>query len=133
MNDSRAILVEATQRLTNALRNETEIARAGSISDLGAAALAKQSAFGAFLEARSARDRTLPPTDDERAELRRLFSEANENAIILEAVMSTVRNFIGKLRSAVTTISDPGTYNLAPRPRDRVRRHLVAACINARV
>jgi hypothetical protein len=133
MNDSRAVLADATRLLAEALRNETNIAREGSFTDLGTAAAAKQSAFGAFLVARAARDRTLPPTDHERAELRRLLADANENAIILEAVMSTVKNFLGKVRSAVTAISDPGTYNLAPRPKHDARRHLVATCVNARI
>jgi hypothetical protein len=124
-------LVHAARRMGASLQKETELARLGALGDLAAAADAKKAALRQFTEACAARGRTPPATAAERAELCRLLSAADENAVILEAVSSTLQDLARKVRSAAATIADPGTYSLPGRPTKRGDRHVLAARINA--
>jgi ferric-dicitrate binding protein FerR (iron transport regulator) len=115
------------------LQKETTLAQLGALGDLAAAADAKRTALRQFIEACAMRGRTPPATDSERAELRRLLAAADENALILEAVSSTLRDLARKVRAAAATIADPGIYTLPGRPARRSERHVLAARINATV
>ncbi len=105
----------------------------GSLNDLAAAAQAKKTAVQEFAEVCAARGQTPPPTEAERVELRRLLAHADENALILEAVNSTLQDLAGKVRTAASAIADPGTYTLPGRSVKRPGRHVLAACVNASV
>jgi hypothetical protein len=111
------------------LLKETALARLGALGDLSAAAEAKSVALRDFTDACTARGHTPPATDQERAELRRLLAVADENALILEAVSSTLQDLATKVRAAAATAADPGTYTLA----GRRGRHVLAARVDASV
>jgi hypothetical protein len=128
-----ASLVPAARRMAKSLQNETDCARMGSLSELAEAAEAKKLALQEFTLACAGRGRTPPATAAERSELRRLLAHADENALILEAVNTTLQDLAGKLRNAAAAVADPGTYTVAGRMTKRSGRHVVAACVNARV
>jgi hypothetical protein len=127
------ILIHAARRMADSLQKETALARLGALGDLAAAAEAKKTALLEFTEACSARGRTPPPSEAERAELRQLLAAADENAIILEAVSSTLQDLARKIRAAAATIADPGIYSPPGRPAKRQYRHVLAARVNATV
>ena len=126
-------LVQAARRMAKSLQKETALARMGSLADLAEAAEAKKLALEEFSAACAARGHTPPATVTERTELRRLLAHADENALILEAVRSTIQHLAGNLRSAAGAIADPGTYTLNPRSARRSGRHVLAACANERI
>jgi hypothetical protein len=133
MSDPSTSFVLAARRMAASLRKETELARLGALGDLSAAAEAKKIALQEFTEACAARGRTPPGNDAERAELRQLLDEADENSIILEAVSSTLRELAKQVRAAAATIADPGTYTLPGRAPTASNRHVLAACVNASI
>jgi len=122
-------LVRAARRMTESLQKETALARMGALRDLASAAAEKEAALRVFTEACGARGHTPAATDRERSELRRVLAAADENAVILEAISSTLRDLAAKVRAAATTALDPGTYT----PRGRNTRHVRAACVDASV
>lgn len=126
-------LIQAARRMAESLRKETELAGMGVLGDLADAAEAKKLALLEFTAACSARGRTPPASAAERAELRRLLAVADENALILEAVSSTLQDLARKIRSAAATLADPGTYTSPALPIKRRSRHVLAACVNAQV
>jgi hypothetical protein len=126
-------LVHAARRMAKSLQKETDCARMGTLGDLAEAVEAKQAAFQEFTLACAARGRTPPATAAECAELRRLLAYADENALILEAVSSTLQDLARKVRSAATELADPGTYTVSGRSPRRSHRHVLAACVNANV
>jgi hypothetical protein len=126
-------LVVAARRMAKTLQKETDCARMGTLDDLAEAAEAKRAALQEFTLACTARGRIPPATAAEHAELRRLQAHADENALILEAVSSTLQDLSGKLRSAAAAVADPGTYTLPGRTPRRSGRHVLAACVNASV
>lgn len=126
-------MLPAVRRMAKSLQRETECARLGSLADLTEAAEAKKLAFQEFTQACAVRGHTPPATPVERAELRRLLAHADENALILEAVTSTLQDFTGKLRNAAAAVADPGTYTVTGRVPKRSGRHVLAACVNASV
>ena len=126
-------LVRAARRMANSLQKETDITRLGSLGDLAAAAEDKKTALQQFTEACAIRGHTPPPTPAERFELRHLLAAADENALILEAVTSTLQDLTRRVRSAAATIADPGTYTLPGRAARRPARHVMSACVNAKV
>ena len=77
----------------------------------------------------------LKPAGDCRgtAELRRLLAHADENALILEAVTTTLQDLAGKLRRAAAAVADPGTYTLPGNTARGPARHVLAARVNANV
>jgi hypothetical protein len=119
--------------MAKSLQKETDCARMGSLNDLAEATEGKKSALQEFTLACGARGQTPPPTAEERAELRRLLAHADENALILEAVTTTLQDLAGKLRSAAAAVADPGTYTAPGRTPKRSGRHVLAACVNANV
>jgi len=125
-----ATLIRATRRMAESLQNETTLASLGALGDLAAAAEAKKIALEEFTEACASHG---PMTAGERVELRRLLAAADENAIILEAVSNTLRDLTKKVRAAAATIADPGTYTLPGCAARQPPRHVMSACINARV
>jgi hypothetical protein len=128
-----ASLIPAARRMAKALQKETDCARMGSLGELAEAAEAKQTALQEFTLACAARGRIPAATAAERAELRRLLAHADENALILEAVSTTLQDLSGKLRNAAAAVADPGTYTLPGRTAKRMGRHVLAACVNASV
>jgi hypothetical protein len=129
MNRSSTSLVSAARLMIEALRNETGLARMGALKDLAKAASEKESALRTFTEACAARGHNPPASDRERAELRRLLAAADENALILEAVSSTLRDLAAKIRAAAASALDPGTYS----PAGIKTRHVGAARIDASI
>jgi hypothetical protein len=119
--------------MAKTLQKETDCARMGSLDELAEAAEAKKGALQEFTLACAARGRIPPATPAESAELRRLLARADENALILEAVSSTLQDLSGKLRSAAAAVNDPGTYTVSGRLPRRSGRHVLAACVNASV
>lgn len=126
-------LVQAARRMAKSLQKETVLARTGSLADLAAAAEAKKLALAEFSAACAARGHLPPATAAERAELRRLLADADENALILEAVRATLQDLAGNLRSIASAIADPGTYTSGGRPARHATRHVLAASVNASV
>lgn len=118
----------AAHGLTVALEQETRLARAGALDALVEAAAAKQMAFATF---RHVCENNAPggegQTHQERAAIKTLLTSANENAVVLEAVKTTLDEASGKLRSLLSSIADPGTYA----PGGRTTRHIPAARIDA--
>lgn len=126
-------LVPAARRMGKSLQKETDCARMGSLADLSEAVEAKKIAAQEFTLACAARGQTPPATELERTELRRLLACADENALILEAVSSTLQDLARKLRSAAAAAADPGIYTAPGRTPKRSGRHVLAACVNASV
>ncbi len=129
MSGTTLSLVRAARRVHEALQKETMLARMGSVRDLAQAAADKAAAMTDFAAACAARDPGAQPTSAEREALRRVLAAADENALILEAVGVTLKDLLHKVRTAVTTALDPGTYSLV----GRNRRHVRAACVDASV
>lgn len=126
-------LVQAARRMAKSLQKETALARMGSLAELAEAAEAKKLALEEFSAACAARGGVPPATEVERAELRRLLAQADENALILEAVRSTIQHWTGNLRNIAGTIADPGTYTVNRNAAKRSGRHVLAACVNERI
>ena len=133
MSAPLSTLVHAARRLAASLQKETELARSGALGDLAAAAAAKLGALGQFTEACAARGRTPPATAQERAELHLLLAVADENALILEAVSSTLQDLATKVRAAAATAADPGTYSPSGSLSGQRARHVMAARVDASV
>jgi hypothetical protein len=129
MSGSGPSLTRVARRMVEALQKETSLARLGALNELASAASDKEAAMRAFAEACAARGDTISASAGEREELRRVLAAANENALILEAVTSTLGDLAAKVRTAATTALDPGTYSL----NGRGRRHVRAARVDASV
>ncbi|HQT76105.1 MAG TPA: hypothetical protein PLD10_03550 [Rhodopila sp.] len=119
--------LELTIRLTETLRQETMLARSGALGQLRRAAVAKQGAFEAFREACAARDAQSPGSPEEQEALRNLLVAANESALVLEAVKGTLDEFVAKLKAAVSSLADSGTYG----PSAWRSRHVQAVHLDA--
>lgn len=119
--------LEHTNRLTEALRQETMLARTGALAQLRQAALAKQDAFDAFKGACIARDMQASADPEEQEALRKLLVAANESALVLEAVKGTLDDFVAKLKAAVSALADVGTYG----PTVSRSRHVQAVRLDA--
>jgi hypothetical protein len=52
---------------------------------------------------------------------------ANESALVLEAVKGTLDDFLARLRAAVSSLADPGTYG----PAGWRSRHVLAVRLDA--
>ncbi|CAH2605610.1 conserved protein of unknown function (plasmid) [Rhodovastum atsumiense] len=126
-NDSPLPLPQAAARLTRALEQETALAHAGALRELAAAAEAKQAAFAVFLRSHDATSPDLAPVA--RAALRELMAAADENAIVLEAVKTTLEHTAGVLRTALSSAADPGIYG----PNGQRPRHVLAARLDAQI
>lgn len=124
MSSSVSPLTAAAHGLAAALEQETRLARAGALDALAEAAAAKQMAFTAF---RHACENTPSGNEDqthqEKKAIKALLTSANENAVVLEAVKTTLDEASGKLRILLGSIADPGTYA----PAGRVARHHIPA------
>jgi hypothetical protein len=127
MNQDDTSLIRAARRVAEALRKETELARRGALSALSDAAADKVEAMREFSRACGARGDTTRTTPRERDELRRVLAAADENALTLESVTSTLRDLFAKVRIAAATAADPGTYSL----HGRKHRHVWAASVDA--
>jgi hypothetical protein len=127
MTDTPLPLAVAAGRLAKALQCETELAHAGALPDLAAAADAKRDAFAAFMRSRDAAPDDVSPRT--RTALQDLLAAADENAVVLEAVTTTLEHTARGLRNALSAAADPGTYGpTGPRPR-----HVLAARLDAKV
>src|SRR5262249_10910611 len=129
MSDAPPSMLRAARRIVDALQKETALARMGALADLAKAAADKEDAMRGFAAACAARDPGQQPTDPEREQLRRVLDAADENALILEAVTSTLGDLSERVRIAASTTFDPGTYN----PAGKDARHVSAACVDASV
>jgi hypothetical protein len=110
MTPAPQTLVQLTIQLTETLRQETMLARTGALAQLNRAAIAKQQAFTAFSEACAARGVMDPDNEAEQRALRELLVAANESALVLEAVKGTLDDFVARLKAAVKSLADAGTY-----------------------
>jgi hypothetical protein len=119
--------LQLTIQLTEALREETVLARTGALAQLSRAAIAKQQAFKAFSEACGARGESDPGDEAEQEALRDLVMAANESALVLEAVKGTLDDFVARLKAAVKSLADSGTYG----PNAARCRDVVAVRIDA--
>ena len=128
MNQQKSPLAMAAQRLTEAVEQETRVARAGALVDLASAAWAKQIAFAAFSEVQGELEQaqTLEPSD--RDAIHGLLIAANENSIVLEAVKSTLDDVATRLHAILGSVADPGTYSRI----GRTVRHVPATRIDAK-
>lgn len=126
------VLGKAAERLRLVLEQETALARTGGLGAFADAIREKRAALAAFNDAKTqlqnAEDPVLP-SDADRAELQRLMTTADENALVLEAVRNAIDDLAGRLRKALTAGSDPGTYG----PTDRRPRHAIAARLDTRI
>jgi len=120
-------LLQAARRLAAELDRETSLARTGAVADLATAAAAKRAAFADFSEICTARGTIGRLTDNERDAVRALLAAADENALVLDAVRTTLDDMAGKLRAALRSVADPGTYG----PSSRRTRHVLAAHVDA--
>jgi hypothetical protein len=120
--------LEATIRLTEALRQETALARTGALGEFGRAAAAKQEAFDLFNKACAAHDPRNRSSAEEQEVLRDLLAAANESALVLEAVRNVLDDFVARLKAAVSALADAGTYGLNPQRS----RHVQAVRLDAR-
>jgi len=124
---SPSSLTAAVLRLTEALENETRLARVGALEDLAAAAAEKQAAFEALCAIHEASQFCEISECVAKETVGGLMTAAKENAVVLEAVKSTLDAAAVKLRSLVGSVVDPGTYGRFGQPV----RHIPAARINA--
>jgi chorismate mutase len=136
--------LQLINQLTDALRQETMLARAGALAQLNHAAAVKREAFEAFRDACMAhpsdvRNGAEQASEDgkpqqgtaweadpqaqhharddratEQAALRDLLMAANESALVLEAVKRTLDEFVARLKAAVGALADAGTYGPQP-------------------
>jgi hypothetical protein len=113
--------------LIDALRDETMLARTGELARLQQAAMAKHQAFVAFRDACAERDAEYPESGAEQEALRHLLAAANESALVLEAVKGTLDDFVARLREAVSSLADSGTYG----PTAWRARHVRAVRLDA--
>ena len=119
--------IAAARSLIEALNRETALARVGGLAELADAAQAKRIAYEAF--AKFCQDDPTPPAASSDADaMTELLTAARENAVVLEAVQSTLDDFMGRLRSLMRSAADPETYTLD----GRGTRHVLAAQIDAR-
>jgi hypothetical protein len=120
-------LSQAARRLTTAVERETALARTGVLAELARAGEAKRALFIEFSCAcREAAVQQPSPLD--REALHRLLTAADENMLVLDAVRATLEDAAVKLRAALSSAADPGTYGLTER-----RRHVLAAQLDASV
>jgi hypothetical protein len=128
MTEQKSRLAIAARRLQEAVEQETSVARAGALDALAAAAAAKQTAFTAFSDARA----DIPPREaletSDRKAIEDLLNAANENAIVLEAVKSTLDDAATRLQALLGAAADPGTYSRL----GRAARHIQATRIDAK-
>jgi hypothetical protein len=124
MTDHKNEFLRAVRRLTDALRRETVLARAGALYELALAAAEKRAAFESFCEIQDNGD---PDAIENRAAVQVLVAEANESALVLEAVQDTLQSTAERLRELAATVADPGVYA----PFRRAARHVAAAQIDA--
>jgi hypothetical protein len=124
-------LVQAARRLAASLHRETGLARTGAIADLVDAAEAKRIAFAEFSQVCAARGATGHATAAERDAIRRLLFAADENALILDAVRVTLDDMASKLRAALRSVADPGTYAPLQQRARHATRHVLAARVDA--
>jgi hypothetical protein len=110
MTSAPQTFLQLTVQLTEALRQETMLARTGALAQLNLAAVAKQQTFNAFSEACAARGESDPGNEAEQEALRDLLMAANESALVLEAVKGTLDDFVARLKAAVKSLADSGTY-----------------------
>jgi hypothetical protein len=128
MTQQKSPLALAAQRLTEAVEQETRVARAGALVDLASAAWAKQIAFAAFNELQDSAvvSETLEQSD--RDAIHGLLIAANENSLVLEAVKSTLDDVAARLHAILGSVADPGTYSRI----GRSARHVPATRFDAR-
>ncbi len=128
MTQQKPSIAVAARRLKEAVEQETRVARAGALDALASAALAKRDAFTAFSDARTRipANETLDTSD--RKAIEDLLIASNENAVVLEAVKSTLDDAATRLHALLGAASDPGTYSLVGQPA----RHIQATRIDAK-
>ena len=119
---------DAARALTAALRIETGIARVGALPDFAAAAEGKRKAFDRFNRLR-APTYTGPVSTSEREAIRELIAAADESALVLDAVRSTLNDVAKRLSRALGSVADPGTYGRT----GRKLRHTLAASVDSTV
>jgi hypothetical protein len=122
-----ASLSQLARRLAVILDRETGLARAGNVAELARVADAKREAFEAFRRVWSEHEAVGHAAATDREALRQLLAAVNENALVLEAVHVTLQDMAARLRTALRSVADPGTYHL----RQPHRRHVQAAQIDA--
>lgn len=122
----------AARALQHVLERETSLARHGGLAAFADAIAQKRDALAAFSAAMGPHSVTSLPTGLEagdREAVRRLMAAADENALVLEAVRSTIDDLSARLRNALTAASDPGTYG----PGGKGPRHARAAQFDTRI
>jgi hypothetical protein len=125
-----ADLIAATDALCAVLARETALARTGGLAAFAQAVRDKRTALARFVAATEAvRAAAGAPSEAGRAALRRLRAVADENALVLDAVRTTIDDFAARLRRALTSAADPGTYG----PAGRGPRHALAAQVDTRI
>jgi len=132
MNDRPRTFLQIILTMTEAMENETYLARTGALDGLAAAATRKQAAFAEFRLACQARDPAEPSSEGEREALLALLRAGDESALVLDAVKMTLGQFVTRLRAAVGALTDPGVYAPLAGQTGRVR-HIRAIRLNASV
>jgi hypothetical protein len=127
MNQGKSPLTEAAEQLTEAVVRETRLARQGALGDLTGAVSAKREAFATFKQARDQMPSPGAMTEVDQQAIRNLLTATNENAIVLEAVKTALDNAVSRFQSALSSLTDPGTYGRL----GIVQRHLPAATLDA--
>lgn len=123
-------LGECAVELRDILLRETQLANNGGLNSLSSAVRAKREIWDKFqkLSAKAAADESIPGEADQQA-LKELIAAANENALILDAVRTTIDDFAGRLKVALTSAADPGLYG----PKGKNLRHAMAARFDSKI
>lgn len=120
----------AAERLCAVLERETALARAGGLGAFAEAIRDKRAALAEFVAAtEQAKQSPGPASAADRESLHRLTAIADENALVLDAMRSTIDDMATRLRKALTSASDPGTYG----PSGKGPRHALAARLDTRI
>ena len=129
MTTSPSPLLQATAALTEAMQQETALARSGNLHALSAAQEAKSLALTQFNRVWATREPELPPCPEECAALRDLRLAADDSALVLEAVQATLTQFLTGLRKTVASFADAGVYQAA----GQATRHIPSVQLNAAI
>jgi len=127
MKDENPTLAVAARELTDAVSRETELARRGALNDLADAVSAKRVAYDTFKQARETAISAGTVNAGDREAIESLIAATNENAIVLDAVKTTLDNAVARFQSIFGSLTDPGVYS----PLGAISRHLPAARFDA--
>lgn len=117
-------LLRAAQRLRSVLEREAAAARHVALPELHGLIEEKRLALSELATA------GMPETGEERAALSAMMRAAEENALVLGAVIGALETIRQRLRHDLSEAANPALYAPAGGPRRKPLRHTLAATIN---